>query len=268
MPSCTFLSDGHRELLIQSSKFGSGLDVQKSPIRISDINLENFEVPPSIRFGGRHRLAVHTLSGGSRVVERLGPSDSDIYFRGTFSGPDAEARVRAMDDLRVTGRVVWLTWKSFRYQVIVRTFLADYQSPWWISYQVTCLVVHQTTAVPAQRYPQRALIAADLGYALAAITGTAIQLGLLVAALAAENMLTPGAAYHGCAVAAVELLKWLRTNRLRGSPMSLGPVSERELRQPNTNSSIANVVDFTITRRSRQRQSPCEAHHARPPTGG
>jgi hypothetical protein len=147
---------------------------------------------------------VHTLSGGTRIVERLGPSDSDIYFHGTFSGPDAEARVRAMDDLRVTGRVVWLTWESFRYEVIVKTFLADYQSPWWISYQVSCLVVHQTAAVAQQSRPQRALVAADLGYALAAITGTAIQLRSLIAALAAENVLAPGAADQSCAVAAVE----------------------------------------------------------------
>src|SRR6476620_7719754 len=117
--------------------------MQTSPIQIGDIDLQDFEVPPSIRFGGSHRVVIHRLSGGGRVLERLGPDDGDIYFSGTFSGLYAEARMRAMDSLRLTGEVVWLTWDAFRYQVVVRTFTANFHSPWWMSYHVSCVVVQQ-----------------------------------------------------------------------------------------------------------------------------
>ena len=177
--------------------------MQGSPIQIGAISLQNFEVPPSVRFGGRYRLMVHTLSGGARVLERLGPDDGDIQFRGTFSGSQAEARVRAVNNLRLTGEIVWLTWESFRYQVIVKTFLVDYYSPWWISYQLSCAIAYQTGAADLQSLALGALVAADLGEAVAAVAGTSIQLGSLQAALANGNALTAGTSDQSQAIAAV-----------------------------------------------------------------
>src|ERR1700722_8425959 len=112
-------------------------------MRLGSIDLQDFEVPQSVRFGGRHRLNVHVLAGGRRIVERLGPDDTEIQFRGTFSGPAAESRARAFDNVRLSGEIVWLTWDSFRRQVIIKSFIADYHSPWWISYQISCVVAHQ-----------------------------------------------------------------------------------------------------------------------------
>ena len=91
-----------------------------SPIQIGPINLQDFEVPTSVRFGGRQRLAVHRLAGGHRIVEKLGPDDDEITFKGTFSGPNAKSRVRTFDDLRLSGAIVWLTWESFKRRVVVR----------------------------------------------------------------------------------------------------------------------------------------------------
>ncbi|WP_146101696.1 hypothetical protein [Rhodopila globiformis] len=178
--------------------------MQASPVQIGDINLQDFEIPPSIRFGGRHRVVIHKLSGGNRVIERLGPDDGDIYFSGTFSGPYAEARMRAMDSLRLTGEVVWLTWDSFRYQVIVRTFVANFHNPWWIPYQVGCVVVQQpgaNNAVDLMLYPS---VAADLAYAAAAAIGAGIELGTLQAAVTASNALTVGTSDHSQSIAAIK----------------------------------------------------------------
>lgn len=69
-------------------------------MQIGPIDLYDFEVPPSISFGGCHRLAVHKLASGERLIEPLGPDDDDIQFQGVFSGPDAELRARALDVLR------------------------------------------------------------------------------------------------------------------------------------------------------------------------
>ena len=156
-----------------------------------------------MRFGGRYRLAVHNLAGGRRVVQRLGPDDGEVAFQGTFSGPGAEARVRAVDNLRLSGDVVWLTWESFRRQVIVKSFVADYHSPWWVPYKISCVVFHQTGTMNSHSSTTSALISADLGNALSAVTGTAISLTPVQTALASANALTVGTSSQVQAVNAV-----------------------------------------------------------------
>jgi hypothetical protein len=177
--------------------------LQNSPIRLGSIDLQDFEVPQSVRFGGCHRLSVHVLAGGRRIVERLGPDDTEIQFRGTFSGPAAESRARAFDDLRLSGEIVWLTWDSFRRQVIVRSFIADYHNPWWIPYQISCVVVHQTRIGRPQGTSMAAALSADLSSAIFAAAGSAISLTAIQAALATANTLTTGTADQTQAIAAV-----------------------------------------------------------------
>ncbi len=174
----------------------------QSPIQVGSISLEGFEIPQSVRFGGRHRLAVHNLSGGRRVLERLGPDDGEIAFQGIFSGPNAEERVRAFDDLRLSGEIVWLTWETFRRRVVVKSFLADYHSPWWIPYKVSCLVAYQS-GVATTKSTVSALISSDLGNALAAIAGAGLSVGSLQSALSATNALTTGTVNNLQAVGAV-----------------------------------------------------------------
>jgi len=177
--------------------------LQASPIQIGPISLQGFEIPSSVRFGGRYRLAVHSLSSGRRIVERLGPDDGEVAFQGTFSGGRAEARARAFDNLRLSGEIVWLTWESFRRRVIVKSFVADYHSPWWIPYKVSCVVVHQTGVTTDQTSTLSALVSADLGSALSAVAGSTISLGPLQNALSSENALTIGTSDQVQAVAAI-----------------------------------------------------------------
>ena len=177
--------------------------MQTSPIQIGPISLQGFEIPSSVRFGGRYRLAVHSLSGGRRIVERLGPDDGEVAFQGTFSGANAEARARAFDNLRLSGEIVWLTWESFRRRVVVKSFVADYHSPWWIPYKVSCVVVHQAGVTTAQTSTLSALVSADLGSALSAVVGSTISLTSLQSALSNENALTIGTSDQVQAVAAV-----------------------------------------------------------------
>jgi hypothetical protein len=177
--------------------------LQDSPIQIGAIGLQGFEIPSSVRFGGRYRLAVHNLSGGRRIVERLGPDDGEISFQGTFSGPNAEARVRAFDSLRLSGDIVWLTWGSFRHRVVVKSFVAEYRSPWWIPYKVSCVVAHQAAVAAAQTSTLSALISADLGNALSSVSNSTISLASLQTALSSTNALVSGTSDQVQAVAAV-----------------------------------------------------------------
>nr|WP_294527298.1 hypothetical protein [uncultured Rhodopila sp.] len=111
--------------------------------------------------------------------------------------------MRAIDNFRLTGEVVWLTWDSFRYQVIVKSFIADYYSPWWISYQIVCMIAHQDGAADLQTLALSALVSADFAEAVAAASGTSIQLGSLQAALSSTNALTAGTSDRAQALATV-----------------------------------------------------------------
>ena len=108
---------------------------------LGPISFRDFEVPPSINIGGTQRLVVHRLPGGARVIDALGRDDSDITFSGVFSGPDATLRARLVDEMRVSGLPMPLTWDVFFYSVIIKKFEADYRCGWWVPYHVTCTVV-------------------------------------------------------------------------------------------------------------------------------
>jgi hypothetical protein len=111
--------------------------------------------------------------------------------------------MREINNLRLTGEVVWLTWESFRYQVVVKSFMANYFSPWWISYQIGCLIAYQDGAADLQSLALSALVSADLAEAVGAASGTSIQLGSLQATLSATNALTAGTSDQSQALAAV-----------------------------------------------------------------
>jgi hypothetical protein len=177
--------------------------LQDSPIQIGSISLHGFEIPQSLCFGGRHRLAVHSLTGGRRIVERLGPDDGKISFQGTFSGSNAEARVRAIDNLRLSGEVVWLTWESIRRQIVVESFIAEYHSPWWIQYKISCVVFHQAGASAGSTLSVAALVSTDLSNALAAVANSPISLTSLQSALSGTNALTVGTSDQQEAVSVV-----------------------------------------------------------------
>jgi hypothetical protein len=107
---------------------------------LGPIAFQDFEVPASINIGGAQRLAIHRLLGGTRVIDALGRDDSDISFSGTFSGPDATLRARLIDEMRVSGLPIPLTWDVFFYSVVIKKFEADYRSGWWIPYRMSCTV--------------------------------------------------------------------------------------------------------------------------------
>jgi hypothetical protein len=146
---------------------------------IGTIQLAGFEIPNCIRFGGSQKMAIHRLADGTRSVELLGADESDIWFRGAFSGPDAELRVRSFDTLRTAGSTVTLTWQSFQYDVIVRTFLASYVNPWWIAYTIGLFVVRRQT-IPSPRVETTTSLQADISAALALLPNIPIDRSVLL----------------------------------------------------------------------------------------
>ena len=104
-------------------------------------SFRTLRISSGINFGGRQRLAVHRLPGGTRVIDALGRDDAQISFSGIFTGADATLRARSLDELRVAGSTLSLTWDVLFYTVVISDFHADYRNGWWIPYRVVCTVL-------------------------------------------------------------------------------------------------------------------------------
>ncbi len=115
-------------------------------LTLGSVAFVGFELPSSITLGGTQRLAIHRLPGGVRVIDALGADPADISFSGIFSGPDAADRARLLDAIRVGGSALPMAWDAFLYTVILERFEADYRSPWWIPYRISCAVVRDEGA--------------------------------------------------------------------------------------------------------------------------
>jgi hypothetical protein len=154
----------------------------QTSIILGPIVLRDFEVPEHMNFGGAQRLAVHFLPGGARVIDALGRDDAEITFSGTFSGPEASARARAVDALRATGLPQLLSWDVFAYTVVIRDFHADYRAGNWIPFRIACTVLRDEAAafVEAPLALAESLLG-DVGIAAAAGIGMAGVLQALVA---------------------------------------------------------------------------------------
>jgi hypothetical protein len=104
----------------------------------------DYAIPERVPQGGEHHLVVHKLIGGTRVVDAMGPDDSDITWNGRFQGRDAVSKATALDQLRKSGAQVPLIVDSQFYTVAVKKFEWDYERFYQILYKITCLVVTST----------------------------------------------------------------------------------------------------------------------------
>ena len=172
-------------------------------VSIGPVALQQFEVPQSIRFGGRYRVGMHLLAGGGRILEPLGPDDDEIDFEGAFSGASAIERARSIDMLRLSGQPILLIWPTFARLVIITQFVADFRSPSWIPYQLACTVVNQPLPAAALIGSIATLISTDMSAAATASIGTSVSLTSLQTALTAPNALVARSAAHSDAKTAV-----------------------------------------------------------------
>lgn len=191
-----------------------------SSLILGPVIFADFELPESIRFGGRQRLAIHQLPGGQRVIDAMGADDSPIAWSGIFSGPDATSRARTLDLLRIQGLPQQVMWGDFAYTVIVSFFSAEYQRATWVPYRISCVVLADAGVVLSQVATTfAASLLADLGAAagLAPLDVTAATTALGMAGVG-----TRGSAANGAAVAALAATAAAVTRGLSASGAALG----------------------------------------------
>ena len=131
---------------------------------LGPVVFQDFEVPSGINFGGKQRLAVHRLPGGTRIIDVLGRDDADICFSGIFCGNNATLRARLLDEMRALGTLLPLTWDVFFYTVFISQFQADYATQNWIPYRITCTVLRdEASAVIETALSLGASVLSDIG---------------------------------------------------------------------------------------------------------
>lgn len=116
-------------------------------LTLGDFGFQNAEVPQEIPVGGAQRIATHNLIGGQRVADTLGRNDDDIEWSGWILGPDAKTRVAYLDNYRIAGTELVLSWSDYRYRVIVRQFNARFQRQYQYVYQICCEVIADLTNI-------------------------------------------------------------------------------------------------------------------------
>ena len=110
-------------------------------LQLGDFVFERSEVPEKISFGGQHVLATHQLIGGKRIIDAMGRSDAPLSWSGIMLGVDALNRARFLDQLRVAGKPLALTWSELTYTVVIESFHADFLRDYRIPYTINCVVV-------------------------------------------------------------------------------------------------------------------------------
>ena len=178
--------------------------MSRPTLTIGQIVLQDFEVPNCIRFGGEQRLVVHRLADGTRSIEPLGPDEAEIRFGGYFVGVDAEIRAQAVDGMRIAGSVVALRWQTYSYRVIIRSFQFNYRSPWWIAYQISCIVANQFVDIVTAQPTLASTIATDISVAAAAVPGLASSLISVSASTTANDALIAGTTANAVATLATQ----------------------------------------------------------------
>jgi hypothetical protein len=167
---------------------------------LGPVSFQGFELPGRIVFGGRQRMAVHILPGGTRVIDAMGRDDADISWSGAFSGADAADRARLLDAMRVEGAVLSLAWDAFCYLVVIASFEAAYETVNWVPYRITCKVVaDQAQSVATEVVSLATSLLGDL--ATAATGG--VDASAAVTALGVSGATAPGTVAYAQALGAV-----------------------------------------------------------------
>lgn len=171
---------------------------------LGPIELRDFEVPSKINIGGSQRLVVHRLPGGTRVIDALGRDDAEIVFSGSFSGSDATTRARLIDEMRVSGLPMPLTWDVFFYYVIIKQFDADYRFGWWIPYRITCTVVcDAASGVVGSAVSLATDVISDISTASGFATDGGVDLSDAESAVGAPDAAVKGSASYSSALGAL-----------------------------------------------------------------
>lgn len=122
------------------------------PVVLGDFVFTGLEVPGSITWGGQQTLTVHKLPGGGRVIDVMGRDDAALSWSGILLGGDRASRAYALDEMRIAGLPVPLSWGSHLYTVVIREFICE-DAAHRGNYRIACEVLRDESADPGDTDP-------------------------------------------------------------------------------------------------------------------
>ena len=123
------------------SAFSGVLTGGAAPVTLGSITFPELEIPEQASYGGEQMMKVHKLPGGARVIDSMGRDDLDINWHGILEGPNATPRALQIDQIRIQGLPVQLSWDMLGWTVVVKRFVANYVHRNWIPYEISCVVL-------------------------------------------------------------------------------------------------------------------------------
>jgi hypothetical protein len=143
-------------------------------LKLGDFTFTRLEIPSHIPMGGEHKLVIHELVGGTRIVDAMGKSYDPLKWSGFFLGSDALQKAKYFDYLRKQGKVLPLSWATLKYNVIIQQFQFDFEQQFKIPYSMTCVVVtDESDQVTSAVVVDIGAVVVDIDQALKADIGTA-----------------------------------------------------------------------------------------------
>jgi hypothetical protein len=133
---------------------------------VAGYRFAGFGVPETINGGGAHKLVVHKLPGGTRIIDAMGADDDAISFHGRFRGAGAMNDALLMDAIRRAGKAVSLQYWTLSYTGVVSRFKWDFQRFFEVPYELEFTVISaaQTANTNSPITPDGA-IGSDVGLA-------------------------------------------------------------------------------------------------------
>lgn len=120
-----------------------------SKLQLGDVVFEGFEIPEQLEgLGGIQKLVSHEYVGPDKDVQVLGPKPNDISWSGTFLYQAGLDRARKLDQYRILGQELRLSWDVFAFTVIISSFKYDPKHKFEIPYRLELEVVEDLTGVP------------------------------------------------------------------------------------------------------------------------
>lgn len=127
---------------------GSILSGDSGPVVLGSVVFTGMEVPASMPWGGQQQIVVHKFPGGARVIDAMGRDDMPLTWSGILDSYDRAERAYTIDQMRVAGLPVKLTWGTHVYTVVIREFRCE-DVAFMGRYSITCEVVRDESTNPA-----------------------------------------------------------------------------------------------------------------------
>lgn len=147
-------------------KAGSLVGLGKLTLQLGSVvfNETALEVPQEIgNLGGRQVIEEHDFPGGSRTQQTFGAFPDEIAWRGLFTGASAWTRALTLDQLRVAGQPVTLSYgpKSFSGRIV--EFIIRPRHQWLIEYHIRFLPLFDAAQQQASGQSPETVIASQNG---------------------------------------------------------------------------------------------------------